>query len=125
MDAVMYLKEKARMIGADKEHACNYHCEECPMNKGNSGTEAFCTDIERVYPEKAVEIVERWSKEHPRKTYLMDLLDKYPQAEIGANGIPLGICPYHLGYSKEPPTGGCGVVEECLECWHTPMEDDE
>lgn len=114
MDAVMYLKEKARMIGANKKQSCNGLCTECPLKKGNDGTKANCTEVEIVYPEKAVEIVEKWSNEHPRKTYLMDFLEKYPNAELNEDGIPKS-CAEYLGYKVS--------CRDCKECWNTHMED--
>lgn len=127
MDAIKYLKEKARMIGADRDHACNFHCEECQLKKENNGTGAFCTVVEIVHPEKTVEIVEKWSKEHPRKTYLEDLMEKYPNVLLNERGLPVQMCPYGLGYKKDPcfdGITGTAICDEqtCFDCWNTPME---
>lgn len=60
MDAVLFGKEFNRM--------CNYFtgsCYGCGVLdiEGNS-----CFEIFKVHPEEVVEIVEKWSKEHPAKT---------------------------------------------------------
>lgn len=58
MDAVTYLKEKKRMCDAVKDG-----CENCPM-QGCKG----CGSIELEDPEEAVDCVQTWSKEHPKRT---------------------------------------------------------
>lgn len=109
MDAVMYLKERARM--AEK---CKIGCENCPISFKNNGFEISCTTFENNHPEKAIEIVKKWNNEHPRKTYLMDFLEKYPSAEIKEDGIPKS-CAEYLGYKVS--------CRDCKECWSTLMEE--
>jgi hypothetical protein len=123
MDVVRYFKEKARMT-----QKCNILCKNCPLYCNFLGRDVFCTGLENDYPEKAVEIVEKWSKEHPQKTYLSDFLEKYPNVLLNEKGFPQQICPYSLGYEKDPcfnrNTGRvnyCG--QTCFDCWNTPMED--
>ena len=120
MDAVMYLKEKARMTDA-----CNISCDICPLSCRNTGLIIGCKDLEANVAEKAIEIVEAWSKDHQRKTYLSDFLEKYPNVKIDSYGIPYGICVEHLGYidrckHKDEPEI---TVNTCKKCWNTPMEE--
>lgn len=68
MDAVEYLKEKARMIKAGGGVLCGISCNECPLYDENNGMKVNCEKIESLYPEKAVAIVEKWSAEHQKKT---------------------------------------------------------
>lgn len=81
----------------------------------------------RKYPEKAISIVEKWSKEHPRKTILQDFLEKYPKAELRYNKFP-EICPYFLGYAENRQcvldTEERFCSEECEECWNRPLEEE-
>lgn len=41
----------------------------------------------------AVRFVERWSKEHPRKTRQSVFLEQWPEAKIDNDGC-LSVCPY-------------------------------
>ena len=73
MDAVKFLKEVNRM--------CNKieNCCDCPLHDGD-----FCIhDIDNGKEEKAVSIVEQWSKENP----VMTNLDKFKEVFGSANGI--------------------------------------
>lgn len=58
MDAVEYLKERARMCKQPL-------CDQCEFN----GTGyAQCFGYENMYPKECVSIVEQWSREHPVMT---------------------------------------------------------
>lgn len=107
MDAVKYLKEKQRM--------CEKYidCLGCPIYELKSKHHITCVMTEKTYPEKAVEIVEKWSEEHPQKTILQDFLEKYPNATL-CRDVP-NYCPMHLGYLKK-------CEENCIECWNSPLE---
>lgn len=114
MDAVRFFEEKRRMcdsIGGDS-------CTGCLINmmKGALRCPQFC----EKYPERAVDIVETWAKEHPRKTLLQDFLEKYPKAPLEDNGIPL-MCPDRLGYLPRDCSDACKV--SCMECWNRPLEE--
>ena len=115
LSAVEYFKEKSRMT-----KACEIQCFKCPLSPHNTGCDEDCAELEREYPEKAVEIVENWSKEHPVKTYLDDLLEKYPKAELDMNGAP-NICP-HVLYENAVKMNCFG--DECLKCWKQPLIED-
>ena len=61
MDAIKFLKEKIRM--------CNKNCcEECPLGSANNGTGKGCEYLGENYTEKYIEIVKKWSDEHPIET---------------------------------------------------------
>lgn len=68
MDAVKYLKEKSRLLQKDEYGCCNIDCEECKFNIDIKGVSITCSKFENRYPEKAVEIVEKWAAENPAKT---------------------------------------------------------
>lgn len=71
--------------------------------------------------ETMVAAVQQWSDEHPVKTRLDDLLEKYPQAKRNeVTGIPK-LLPALLRYCDKCPTcrlyretGGC--------CWNEPVD---
>ena len=64
MDAVKYIKE---------------------INRAKKNMEEWesLRIAENENPEKAVEIVEQWAKDHPRKTYRDDFFEKFPNAKKG------------------------------------------
>lgn len=81
MDAVKYLKEYERMC-----RSYGFDCGECEINKMRNGD--GCTSIINKYPEEAVSIVEKWSKEHPIKTRKSEFLKMFPNARMGSDGFP-------------------------------------
>lgn len=92
-----YFSEKARMSKTTKSGTCKLVCGKCPLSSDNNGVGECCTDFEMLYPEQVIEVVQRWSDEHPQKTYLTELLDKYPNVLLNDDGTPEGICPHQLG----------------------------
>lgn len=107
MDAVKFLMEFNRM------HR-NHYCKNCP--RGEEGCATF--GVSKPYLEKLVADVEKWSKEHPQKTRLTDILEKFPKVEIDNHGLP-NLCCAKLGYA-------CSCLKStCRDCWNTPLEDDE
>ena len=119
MEAVKYLKEKRRMIeslGNGSVKSCiGSKCAICPLSIDNNKASKMCPELEGTEPEKAIAIVEKWSKENPQKTILQDFLEKYPNARIDSKGIPVS-CPVNLGYPTD-----CTIVK-CCDCWNRPLE---
>jgi len=62
--------------------------------------------------------VQQWSEEHPEKTMLQDLLEKYPNTPMKLDDNAPMICPHHLGYPERE--GDC--ENDCLDCWNRPLE---
>lgn len=80
MDAVEFLKTLRRM--------CNCECHKCEFGKARSGFET-CPVWQRTHPEEAVEIAEKWAKEHPAKTRQSEFLKQWPNARISnVDGFP-------------------------------------
>lgn len=129
-----YFVEKLRMTKRTREEGCKIKCSECPLSCQNNGTSEFtsCITFEMLYPEKAIEIVQKWSDEHPQRTYLSEFLENYPNAQLktvllySPGAIPLGIpkciCPYHLGLMS---VDNCRKDHNCVKCWNQPIEGDE
>lgn len=116
-----YFAEKQRMVKLQTGEVCEISCEECPLSSVNNGEDIACSDFETCYPEKAIETVQKWSNEHPQKTYLTELLKNYPNAKLGENGVPMNMCPSILGLQD---LENCGEIS-CVECWNQPVEDGE
>ena len=119
MDAVMFLKELERMCKNSGG------CTLCTWGKERSwiGT---CTDDIHNEPEKAVAVVEKWSKENPPKTMKDDFYEKFPNAPKEYNGTPR-CCPYDCGYVEHET---CQFLDDdedddtsCVRCWSRPFEE--
>lgn len=121
MEAIMYFKEKHRMT-----KKCAIYCNECPLCSENNGKDVSCGNLEHNYPEEAVAIVEKWSKEHPVLTNKAKFIKDHPNAPLDKNGYPL-TKPYDVGY--------CKGKDHCMDCknfrrrsevcWDEPYEGDE
>lgn len=89
-----YFAEKRRMTKrTTKNGLCKLGCSNCPLCSINNNKGQSCTAFEMLYPEKAIEIVQKWSDEHPQKTYLSELLKNHPNTLLNDDGTPT-FCPY-------------------------------
>lgn len=113
-----YFKEKARMTTINDNDICGIACEDCPLSRANNGENVNCRRFETKYPNKAIAIIQKWSDEHPQKTLLDDLKEKYPNYHTANNEIP-SICPYKLGYDKNKQ---CKKFI-CKDCWNRPLDE--
>lgn len=123
MDAVEYLKAKARMTEKGASYACNIFCENCPIGIENNRTDMNCKRFEAYYPERAVEIVEKWTNEHPVKTRQSEFLKMFPRVITDDEGvIYMDPCDVDTSYENE---NGCGNIA-CCDCkkeyWLTEVE---
>lgn len=115
-----YFAEKLRMTKRTKNGLCENKCSNCPLCSNNNGEGLFCPDFEMYYPEKAVKAVQKWSDEHPQKTFLTELLENYPNAPLDDDGTPTGVCPHTLGLMD---IDNCD--DNCIKCWNQPIEGGE
>lgn len=116
MDAVEMLKEKARLT-----NGCKIYCTACRLGPTLNGRDVNCTDLQQEHPETYVKIIEDWSKDCPKQTYLSKLLEVFPDAVLDRNETPLNICPSMLGLEDIPD---CMSVE-CKDCWNQSIETEE
>lgn len=119
-----YFAEKQRMTKRLKGGICKLDCRKCPLYSSNNGTSGStsCSDCEAFYPEKAITLVQKWSDEHPPKSYLSELLERFPNAPLHVTGIPENICPFHLGLMS---IDDCRNDRDCVKCWNQSIEDGE
>ena len=93
----------------DLKRMCAAHdnCLKCELYIG----------CDRIYnlPDNVDEIVDKWVKEHPAKTYSMDFFEKFPNALKTKSGRPDNC--RNLIYGDKPD---CNC--ECEECWNQKME---
>lgn len=95
MDAVKFIMEQARMCGKPGE------CEGCKLHESVYCTKLPQEPINKEDAQMAVDIVERWSKEHPRKTRQDGFLAPFPDAQLAGEQGHLRICPrYVYGWVK-------------------------
>jgi hypothetical protein len=114
-----YFIEKLRMTKQQKDGVCKLDCSDCPLSSSNNGTGISCSHFETGYPEKAIAIVQKWSDEHPQKTYLSEFLKAYPNTLLNDAGLPKNVCLYNLGLTD------CRNDRNCVDCWNQPIEDGE
>lgn len=116
MDAITYLREKNRM-----SKKCEIPCADCPLSWKNNEFGTNCYNLMMENPEKAVEIVEKWSNEHPVKTRQSEFLKIFPDTELNDDGVP-DICPADL-------TLICDERINCDRCkkrfWTTEIGEEE
>lgn len=113
MNAVDYLKAKARF--------CTAICNICPLNSNNNEEKLCCDDLEIERPEIAVELVEKWAKENPVKTYLSILLEKFPNTKLSEDKHP-NLCPDAI---FDITTGLKECCEmECIDCWNREYKEE-
>ena len=122
MDAVEFINEKYRMC-----ELLNYECRKCKIDALEHGREG-CWDAIRNHPEEAVAIVERWAKEHPRKTRQSEFLKLFPKGRLASDGM-LKFCPQEVDSGFMCPV----VVQQsrgvhCVDCrreyWLEEVDDD-
>lgn len=113
-----YFAEKARMVKLTKTGVCGITCSKCPLGGKNNGAPKFmtCTTFEIHYPQQAISIVQRWSNEHPQRTYLTELLKHYPNIPLDDDGALKSLCPHALGLVEIDDCDG-----NCAECWNQSM----
>lgn len=119
-----YLAEKLRMTKRTRREGCKIKCSECPLFSQNNGTSERmrCITFEMYHPEKAIAIVQKWSDEHPQKTYLSELLKNYPNAPLEDSGTPY-FCPYRLGLMSKYVCRKGRKDRNCVKCWNQPIEE--
>lgn len=98
MDVLNFFSEFRRMCKASSDCTkCQYHGDMCD------------NAIELL--EKTVAAVEKWSKEHPRKTRQDVFLEQWPNAVVYEDGV-LDIAPCRV---DRPATGRCDGTT-CGDC---------
>lgn len=122
-----YFNEKQRMTKKRKLYAgiykCELDCSNCPLSRlNNDATDNMtCGEFETLRPEQAIEAVQRWSDEHPKRTYLTELQKHYPNTSLDDNGTP-NFCPYCLGLMSKD---NCRKDHDCVKCWNQPVKESE
>ena len=115
MDALKFIEERNRMC--ERYWQVDGDCDRCPMLNVDE-----CNELRSMVDDagkavgKVVETVEKWSKEHPRKTRQSEFLEQYPEAQIDDNDV-LSVCPAVISPSHRKDGGGClNIHKVCADC---------
>jgi hypothetical protein len=123
MDAVEFFEEHDRMcnsFGGD--------CTGCEIYKVTMSS-LTCNAFIFTRPREMVAIVERWAKEHPRKTRQSELLKLFPRVDMTADDV-IAFCPESMDSAFACPIKERDHYDpECGECrkkyWLEEVEDDD
>ena len=118
MDAVEYLSTRRRLC---KET----HCDDCLLSIKHNGQKTSCRIFEEMHPKKAVAIVTKWAKKHPRETRMTNFLKIFPNTRVRGSGSGfIDICPFAID-----KTVVCPEEKDCITCrweyWNTEIEEDD
>ena len=103
MDAVKFLQERNRMF----------------LSGGATPSIGLEDDFD---PVMVVEIVEKWSEQHPRRTRQSVFLEQYPEAMIDRKDM-LSVCPQYIDRNLECRRGREGDCGDCRrEFWMQEVE---
>ena len=112
MDALEFLKEWRRICKKQ-----NY-CIECPIYNE-------CNDKLRHRNDKTleefIETMQRWSKEHPKKTYKDVFLEVFPNAPTRGDGTPKACVIDIFGENSVD----CNTSGYCGLCWDQEYKEDK
>lgn len=117
MDVIEYLKTEQRICGFYMEG-----CRECPLSSYNNGTGTGCGRFIKREPEKCIEIMKKWTEEHPPKTRQGEFLKMFPDAKL-EDGVPV-IAPCIIdSKAKKDDCEGLHTCPKCVrEYWTTEIE---
>lgn len=69
-----------------------------------------------------MENLQKWSDEHPKKTYAQDFFEKFPKAQSKSDGSPF-VCRKRIYGKTRPEFEDCDYTGTCYKCWNELMEE--
>lgn len=117
-----FLREYARMHREQKakKDKKKMYCEDCPLAALIAICHANCTQAMMRCPQEAIQIVQKWSDEHPRETMIDHLKKQHPKVQLDEDGVP-AFCPSNIGYEEDH-----SCDKDCIKCWNRPyMEEND
>ena len=113
MEALEFLKEHKRMCN---EYSRSYNgCCDCPLVSHCSISSTASDDDNK----KTVDVVEQWSKDHPRKTRQSVFLKQWPNCSMGNDGV-IRMCPRNV--NKRYVCGSVGCADCRRKFWMQEVE---
>ena len=116
MNAVEYLNQSKRMC-----ESYSNKCDYCGIFIVK-GYGASCHWWTTNYPKQAIAIVEQWAKEHPVKTYLSVLLEKFPNNNICPHSFP-SFCVEEV-YGTRAGMNCNKLQVQCMKCWNREYKEE-
>lgn len=111
MDAVEFLKAKNRMC---REYGdLPEDCFICPIGNDSGGCQAGALENWKVTEEILVQIVEKWAKEHPKKTRQSEFLKLFPDVRRKDGVVDLHPCMID---TKNYPKDDYCATNSCNDC---------
>lgn len=115
MDVVKFIEERNRMCRSYDDE-----CRGCPAFNA-CDDEVFCSVsvMSKLGAKEQVAIVEKWSKEHPKKkkkTRQDVFIEQYPDAVLDGFGV-LRICPIYISADyRDNCNLGKNIGKKCSDC---------
>lgn len=106
MDALKFIEERNRMC--ERYWQVDGDCDGCPMVNVSE-----CNELRNMVDDagkavgKVVEIVEKWSKEHPHKTRQDVFLGQWPETKLFDGIIDIKPCSLVASLRSECPKTSC------------------
>lgn len=121
---INFLMAQKRLCSSQVDCQQRNKNDNCPLY-------AFCNRSPNNYSvakvKEAIEAMQKWIDEHPRKTYARDFFEKFPEAKPDKEGVPR-MCRANCygGSCQYSAVSGAGPAP-CKACWNEEMEaaDDE
>lgn len=112
VDAIKFINERNRMC----KNFVN-GCKGCPaFNACDKDLSCAVGNESMLDVMEQIAIVEKWSKENPRKTKQDSFLEQYPEAALDAYGV-LRVCPLGISAAHRDSDGGCkNPYDRCDNC---------
>ena len=121
MDALKFIEERNRMC--DRYWQADSDCDGCPLVYTRE-----CNELRNMVDGsgkavgEVVEIIEKWSREHPRKTRQDVFLEQWPNCMMGDDGI-VGMCPRNIDKMYVCNLSRSGECTDCRrEFWMQEVE---
>lgn len=121
MDALKFIEERNRMC--ERYWQVDSDCDGCPLVYTRE-----CNELRNMVDGsgkavgEVVEIIEKWSREHPRKTRQDVFLEQWPNCMMGDDGI-VGMCPRNIDKMYVCNLSRSGECTDCRrEFWMQEVE---
>lgn len=113
-----YVSERNRMCETFEKQKGNSirKCKVCPLYIEN----CEC-GLTRVITQKYIDIVQKWSDEHPHETMAEHFFKLFPNAMKHNSGIPM-VCPKTIGWLNECKPVDANMTD-CEICWNQPYTE--
>lgn len=70
------------------------------------------------FPKDAIQIIQKWSDEHPVETMIDHLKTQHPKVQLDEDNVP-PFCPPNIGYEEDH-----SCDKDCIKCWNRPYMED-